>query len=58
MLTTASRELHLPGRTVDLVGIFAGDHRGDEPATSLIWMALLVAGKPLRNEHAHELIRG
>ena len=51
---------HLPlgerGRTLDLTALLGITCRDDDRPTALTWLALLVAVKPLRNEHAHDLV--
>ena len=56
LLTAAPGVLSLPGRSVDIAQILGEHHRGDDPAASVTWMALYIASKQLRNDHAHDLI--
>lgn len=56
LLTAAPGMLSLPGRSVDIAQILGDHHRGDDPAAALTWMALYIASKQLRNDHAHDLI--
>ena len=56
LLLAGPPRLSLPGRTVNVETTLGVACRQDDLSAAVLWLSLLAATKPLRNEHAHELV--
>lgn len=56
ILSGGPETLEFPDRSIPLSTILGSRFTGQSTGQALIWLALLVTFKPLRNDHAHELI--
>ena len=56
LLAAGPPVIHLPRRSLPLQELLGERHRGDLPDQTLLWAALRVTFRQLRNDNAHEMI--